>query len=90
MSFVHLHCHTEYSLLDGMARMDDIIAKAKKHNMPAVAITDHGNLYGAFQFYLRSKDAGIKAIIGVEAYKAKGQDMIKNLEWTETKTIWSY
>ncbi len=71
MSFVHLHCHTEYSLLDGMARMDDIIAKAKKHNMPAVAITDHGNLYGAFQFYLRAKEAGIKPIIGVEAYKAK-------------------
>lgn len=71
MSFVHLHCHTEYSLLDGMARMDDIIAKAKKHQMPAVAITDHGNLYGAFQFYLRAKEAGIKAIIGVETYKAK-------------------
>ena len=71
MSFVHLHCHTEYSLLDGMARMDEIIAKAKLHNMPAVAITDHGALYGAFQFYIKAKDAGIKPIIGVETYKAK-------------------
>lgn len=72
MSFVHLHVHSEFSLLDGMCRIKDLIAKAKKHKMPAVAITDHGGLYGAFKFYIAAKDAGIKPIIGCELYKAKG------------------
>jgi len=71
MSFVHLHNHTEYSLLDGMCRIEDLIAKAKAENMPAVAITDHGALYGAFKFFIAAKKAGIKPIIGVEVYKAK-------------------
>jgi len=71
MSFVHLHLHSEYSLLDGMCRIDSIFQKAKASNMPAVAITDHGALYGAFKFYLKGLDYGIKPIIGVEAYKAK-------------------
>jgi DNA polymerase-3 subunit alpha len=71
MSFVHLHLHSEYSLLDGMCRIDSIFQKAKSFNMPAVAITDHGALYGAFKFYLKGLDYGIKPIIGVEAYKAK-------------------
>ncbi len=71
MSFVHLHSHSEYSLLDGMARMDEALARAREMGMPALAITDHGNLYGAFKFFIKAKNAGIKPIIGVEAYKAK-------------------
>ena len=50
MSFVHLHCHSEYSLLDGAIRVEDLIKKAKEFGMPAVALTDHGNLYGAVPF----------------------------------------
>lgn len=71
MSFVHLHLHTGYSLLDGMCRIEDVINKAKSYGMPAVAITDHGALYGAFKFYTKAIEAGIKPIIGVEVYKAK-------------------
>lgn len=78
MSFVHLHTHTEYSLLDGMARIKDILAKAKEYNMPAVAITDHGALFGAFKFFIKAKEAGIKPIIGCEVYKAKGSRLDKN------------
>ena len=72
MSFVHLHVHSEYSLLDGMCRVEDLISKAKQQKMPAVAITDHGALYGAFKFFIQAKDAGIKPIIGCELYKAEG------------------
>lgn len=71
MSFVHLHNHTEYSFLDGMCRIDDALEKAKSFGMPALAITDHGGLYGAFKFYIKAIERGIKPIIGVEAYKAK-------------------
>jgi len=71
MSFVHLHLHTEYSLLDGMCRIDQLFDRAKEFKMPAVAITDHGALYGAFKFFLKGKESGIKPIIGVEVYKAK-------------------
>jgi len=71
MNFVHLHVHTEYSLLDGLCRIDELMVKAKENNMPAVAITDHGALYGAFRFFLKAKEHGIKPIIGVETYKAK-------------------
>ena len=69
-SFVHLHLHTQYSLLDGAIRFDDLIAKAKQYNMPAVAITDHGNMFGAAEFYLKCKKAGVKPIIGCELYLA--------------------
>ena len=68
--FVHLHCHTEYSLLDGAIRTRDLVAKAAACGMPAVAITDHGNLYGAIEFYLAAEGAGIRPIIGCEAYVA--------------------
>lgn len=78
MSFVHLHNHTGYSLLDGMCRIDELINKAKSYNMPAVAITDHGNLYGAIKFYTKAIEAGIKPIIGVEVYKAKNSRFDKN------------
>ncbi len=66
--FVHLHLHTEYSPLDGACRIDDVIARAAKLGMPAVAMTDHGNLYGAIDFYQAAKKAGVKPIIGCELY----------------------
>jgi DNA polymerase III subunit alpha len=71
-SFVHLHLHTEYSFLDGAVRMKELMKKAKEFKMPAVAITDHGNLHGAIEFYQAATDAGIKPIIGCEAYMAPG------------------
>jgi len=66
--FVHLHLHTKYSLLDGMCRPEDIIETAKKYNMTAVAATEHGNMYGAIEFHSALSKAGIKPIIGYEAY----------------------
>src|ERR1700746_924660 len=69
-SFVHLHLHTEYSLLDGAIRMKELMRKAAEYKMPAVAITDHGNLFGAIEFYQEALRAGIKPIIGCEAYIA--------------------
>ena len=72
MSFVHLHCHSEYSLLDGANRIGDLIARAQELEQPALAITDHGNLHGAWDFQEKAKKAGIKPIIGMEAYVAPG------------------
>src|SRR6266571_1515018 len=69
-SFVHLHLHTEYSLLDGAVRMKELMKKAAEFKMPAVAMTDHGNLFGAIEFYQEAQNAGIKPIIGCEAYIA--------------------
>lgn len=66
--FIHLHLHTEYSLLDGAVRIGDLVKKAECCNMPAVAITDHGNVFGAVEFYQKATAAGIKPIIGCEAY----------------------
>ncbi|MFH1827506.1 MAG: DNA polymerase III subunit alpha [bacterium] len=71
MSFTHLHVHSEYSLLDGMCRIDDLINKTKELGMTSVAITDHGSLYGLFKFFIKAKEAGIKPILGIETYKAK-------------------
>jgi DNA polymerase III subunit alpha len=68
--FVHLHVHTEYSMLDGAARLTDLFDKAAEMGMPAIAMTDHGNLYGAYDFYKRGKAAGVKPIIGMEGYYA--------------------
>jgi DNA polymerase-3 subunit alpha len=68
--FVHLHLHTQYSLLDGAIRLDDLISKANVYNMPAVAITDHGNMFGAAEFYLQCREAGVKPLIGCELYLA--------------------
>jgi DNA polymerase-3 subunit alpha len=70
MSFVHLHCHSEYSLLDGANRIDDLIRRAQEFEQPALAITDHGNLHAAWEFQEKAKKAGIKPIIGMEAYVA--------------------
>jgi DNA polymerase-3 subunit alpha len=69
-SFVHLHVHTEYSMLDGAARLKDVFAECERAGMPAIAITDHGNLYGAYDFWTKARAAGIKPIIGIEAYIA--------------------
>jgi DNA polymerase-3 subunit alpha len=69
-SFVHLHVHTEYSMLDGAARLKDVFAACQRTGMKAVAITDHGNLYGAYDFWSKATAAGIKPIIGIEAYVA--------------------
>jgi DNA polymerase-3 subunit alpha len=71
-SFVHLHLHTEYSLLDGSIRMKELMKKAAEFKMPAVAITDHGNLFGAIEFYQEAQRAGVKPIIGCEVYVAPG------------------
>ncbi|MCL1985116.1 MAG: DNA polymerase III subunit alpha, partial [Betaproteobacteria bacterium] len=66
--FVHLHCHTEYSLLDGAIRVRELCARAKDFGMPAAAVTDHGNMYGAAYFYQTCRDFGLKPIIGCEVY----------------------
>ena len=69
-SFVHLHCHTEYSTLDGAVRIAAAMKKAKEYGMPALAITDHGNMFGAIEFYQAGNDCGVKPIIGCEVYVA--------------------
>ncbi|MEJ1155302.1 DNA polymerase III subunit alpha [Microbacterium sp. Mu-86] len=71
-SFVHLHVHSEYSMLDGAARIKPMIDEAVRLDMPAIAVTDHGNTFAAFEFYRTAKDAGIKPIIGIEAYVTPG------------------
>ncbi|MDR1049894.1 MAG: DNA polymerase III subunit alpha [Deltaproteobacteria bacterium] len=68
MSFVHLHVHSCYSLLDGMIRIKDLVGEAKSMGMPAVALTDHGQMFGLWSFYKEAKAAGVKPILGVEAY----------------------
>jgi len=68
--FVHLHVHTQYSLLDGACRIKELVKKAAEYNMPALGITDHGNMFGAVDFYQTAKAFGIKPIIGCEAYVA--------------------
>ena len=68
--FIHLHTHTHYSLLDGLSKIENLIKVAKEDGMPAIAVTDHGNMYGAIELYKKCTAAGIKPIIGVEAYIA--------------------
>ena len=70
--FIHLHCHSHYSLLDGAGKIKDLVKRAKDLGMPALALTDHGNLFGALEFYRTAKDVDIKPIIGYEAYVASG------------------
>jgi DNA polymerase III, alpha subunit len=66
--FTHLHVHTEYSLLDGMCHIPQLIARTKELGMDSLAITDHGAMYGVIDFYMAAKEAGIKPIIGCEVY----------------------
>ena len=71
-SFVHLHLHTQYSLLDGANQIEPLVQQIKSFDMPAVAMTDHGNLFGAVEFYQKALAGGVKPIIGCEAYMAPG------------------
>src|SRR6185369_7180502 len=71
MSFVHLHCHTDYSLLDGACDIDQLMKITAEQKMPAVAMTDHGNLFGAVKFYNAAKAAGVHPVIGCEVYVAQ-------------------
>lgn len=80
--FVHLHNHTEYSMLDGAAKIDELFAEAQRQGMDAVGMTDHGNMYGAAEFYNRAVKAGVKPIIGVEAYVAPESRLnTKRIQW---------
>src|SRR6266481_5333426 len=72
-SFVHLHCHSHYSLLDGASRIPELVGRARELGMTALALTDHGNLYGAIELYRECKAAGLNPIIGYEAYVAPGK-----------------
>ncbi|MFH1790950.1 MAG: DNA polymerase III subunit alpha [Candidatus Omnitrophota bacterium] len=76
--FVHLHVHTQYSLLDGACKIDDMLDMAARYKMPAVAMTDHGNMFGAIEFYQKAMAKGIKPIIGCEAYVAPGSRFEKS------------
>lgn len=76
--FVHLHNHSEYSLLDGFSRLDDMVARTAELGQPAIALTDHGTLHGAIDIYQSAKRAGVKPIIGVEGYVADGQRSERN------------
>ena len=69
MSFVHLHVHSTYSLLDGFSDLTKLVLRAQELGMPAVALTDHGTMYGAVEFYKVAKEAGVKPIIGLETYR---------------------
>ena len=71
-SFVHLHTHTEFSMLDGAARLDDLFRESARMGMPALAMTDHGNVFGAYEFWRKAKAHGVKPIIGMEGYLAPG------------------
>src|SRR5690606_11253976 len=70
--FVHLHVHSEYSMLDGAARVKPLMEAVAQQGMPAIAVTDHGNTFGAFDFWSSARDAGVKPIIGIEAYLTPG------------------
>lgn len=78
--FVHLHTHTQFSLLDGACRIPDLVSYAKELGMPALAITDHGVMYGAIEFYQECVKQGIKPIIGCEVYITSGSHTVKNME----------
>lgn len=79
-NFVHLHVHTEYSLLDGAIRIDDLAKRAKELKLPAIAITDHGNIFGAWDFFTKLKNAGVKPILGCEMYIAPESRFKKDKE----------
>lgn len=87
-NFVHLHVHTDYSMLDGAAKVDQLLDKAVEFKMPAIAITDHGNNFGAFDFWEQATKKGIKPIIGIEAYLAPGSRLDKSRTyWADRKSV---
>src|SRR3989338_5218525 len=81
--FIHLHLHTQYSLLDGACRIPELLSLANHYKMDTLAITDHGNLFGAIDFYLEAQKAGIKPIIGCEAYIAPASRLDKTASGIE-------
>ncbi|MGH9667521.1 MAG: PHP domain-containing protein, partial [Bryobacteraceae bacterium] len=76
--FVHLHCHTDYSLLDGACEIGQLMDLAAEQNMPAVAMTDHGNLFGAVEFYNKAKAHDIRPVIGCELYVTQQSYRVKS------------
>jgi DNA polymerase-3 subunit alpha len=87
-SFVHLHVHSEYSMLDGAARVGDLFSGCQELGMPAIAVTDHGNTFGAYEFYKASKASGVKPIIGIEAYLTPKthRSERKRVRWGDAKS----
>ena len=85
MAFTHLHVHTEYSLLDGMSKIKELTAQAKKLGMDSIAITDHGVMFGAISFYLAAKENGVKPIIGCEIYVSPGSRLDKEKDAGEDR-----
>ncbi|MBB3040314.1 DNA polymerase III subunit alpha [Nocardioides soli] len=87
-SFVHLHVHTEYSMLDGASLLDGLFTRVAAQEMPAIAMTDHGNLHGAFDFYSKARKYGVKPIIGIEAYLTPGtpRGERKRIRWGKGDT----
>ncbi|MCG2697730.1 PHP domain-containing protein, partial [Candidatus Parcubacteria bacterium] len=83
MKFIHLHTHSHYSLLDGLTKIDDLVKRAKEEGAEALALTDHGTMYGVIEFYQKCKKAGIKPIIGVEVYLAPESRFDKNTKSDE-------
>ena len=77
---MHLHVHTEYSMLDGAARLTDLFAEAARMGMPALAMTDHGNVFGAYDFWKKATAAGVKPIIGMEAYVTPGTSRFERIQ----------
>ena len=86
MKFVHLHTHSHYSLLDGLTKIDELVKAAKDFDMDALALTDHGVMYGAIEFYQKAKKAGLKPIIGVEAYLAPNSRFDKTSKAEERRS----
>ena len=82
-SFVHLHTHSEYSLLEASSRVKGLAKKASELQMPAVALTDNGNMFGAVEFYFAALDKGVKPILGVDVYMAPGSRLIKSQDRNE-------
>jgi DNA polymerase-3 subunit alpha len=78
--FAHLHLHSQYSLLDGGNRLDDVLEAAKEQGMPAMALTDHGNMFGAVEFYKKARQRGIRPIVGIEAYVARGSRLDRDAD----------
>src|SRR5271163_2395160 len=88
--FVHLHLHTEYSLLDGACRLDRLMEEAHELNFHALAVTDHGVLYGAIDFYKAAREKGIKPIIGCEVYVAPGSRLEKKTNGTGGRDVYNH